>query len=147
MSQNLQIGSTTYKYPLNSETGGTWGEDASAWAKAITDKVNGFSSNSDILTTSASLSNNVVVDTAVSGLSFNSTLVRAATVTYDVIRTAREYGTLLVNYNGSSWDISRQNILGDAGMSFNITAAGQVTYQSSNDIVGTMKFSAKAIEV
>ena len=142
----LQVNTSSFDFPDNGELGGQgWGEEVSGWAEAITNKINGISSNYEILISSATINNNISSDTAISGLSFNSSLVRAAQIYYTITRTTREYGILNVIYNGSSWDISQDSVIGDAGILFNVNSSGQVLYQSTNDIAGTVKFASRSL--
>ena len=147
MSRELQIGSEIYEYPDNNESS-SWGPDASDWAEAITDKINSISGNFDILQSSSSLADNTASDTNITGLSFSSSLVRAAEITFYIARTGKEYGKLLVSYNGSSWDIIQTDTIGDEGILFNITSAGQVQYQSTSTGTGaTIYFFARSLSV
>lgn len=147
MSVVLQVGSQSFNYPTNGETGGTWGEDASGLIVALVTKVNAISSNNDISPTTATLLNNITTNTAISGLSFSSSTVSAATITYYISRTVKQTGTLTVLYTGVGWNLIEGPDNGDAGIVFDINSSGQVVYQSTNDINGTIKYFAKTISV
>jgi hypothetical protein len=143
MSVTKTIGSNSYKIPQNLETAG-WGEDFSAAIQALIDKVNSVSSNNDILPATATITNNTSSNTAVTGLNFNSSLVNGAEVIYYVTRTNREFGRILVMYDGSTWKLTQGPKQGKSGVVLDIDSTGQVVYQSTNDIDGTISFTAKA---
>ncbi len=155
MSQNLQIGTTTYAVATQGETGGTWGEDTAAWMDAITDKVNSISSNYDILPSTASLTNNQSSAANISGLSFNTSLIRSAEIDITVRRTAvgvelSEMFKILVVYESTAaaWLLSEESVGDASGITFSITAAGQIQYVST-DISSsscTAKFRARVVE-
>lgn len=147
MSTTVQISSNSYQIPSNNETGGTWGEDLSSALLALISKVNAISSNNDISPTTATLLNNITTNTAISGLSFSSSTVSAATITYYISRTVKQTGTLTVLYTGVGWNLIEGPDNGDAGIVFDINSSGQVVYQSTNDINGTIKYFAKTISV
>ena len=147
MSTTVQVGSTSYILPGNSAAGGTWGEETAAFLVALTAKVNGMSSSYDILPASATIDNAASAATAISGLSFSSTLVKSAIITYHITRTVRESGTMIAIYDGSAWKLIVGPKIGISGVAFDITNAGQVNYASSSDIAGSINFSARVISV
>lgn len=50
-------------------------------------------------------------------------------------------------YDGSSWTFSNGDIVGDAGVAFQITSSGQVQYFSdATKGAGIIKFRAKTID-
>lgn len=147
MSTTKQIGQNSYLIPSNSEAGGSWGEECSAAFIALIDQISGISNANDILPATATISNNISSNTAIAGLNFSSSLVKAAVITYYITRTAREFGTILVMYDGSSWKMAQGSRVGRSGVALDIDSSGQVVYQSSNGIAGTMNFSAKIVAV
>lgn len=154
MPTELTISNQTYNYPVAGESPG-WGEDATAWAEAVTDVLATVSGPGDIGVTSATIANNQSSASNVSGLLFDSAVVRGATINYTVYRTSTtiatpkaEKGTIEVSYDGSSWSLTRE-ATEDTGVTLTITSGGQVQYTSTDvgatSYSGTMKFYAKAI--
>lgn len=150
MPKDLQIGNTIYEYPVQQD--GNYGEEATAWAEAVTTSLANVQGPNDITITSATLSNNQAVAANVPGLVFNAGSVQAIRVDYLVIRegtaTDTEHGYLEANYNGTDWKITQDGI-GDVGVYFTINASGQVQYTSS-DWAGhtstTIRFRARTID-
>lgn len=157
MAVQLIVNGNTYNYPEAGEDP-QWGEDASAWAVAVTDTLSTLSGTNDILNSTATIANNVSVAADINGLLFNPTNVRSALIQYSVYRASSstllgnaESGVIELVYDnnassGSRW-ITSQIKNGDAGIVFSILDSGQVQYISTNigatSYVGTMKFSAK----
>lgn len=156
---NLTIGNRTFQYPdVGTEAG--WGEDATGWAEAVTELLASLSTPGDILPASFAIQNNVNVATNISGLFFNSGIVRAANVNYAVYRVSdsspngvAESGVLLIDLNetapiGQKWQLS-QIKNGNGGINFSITDSGQVQYTSTDvgavNYQGNIKFSAKVL--
>lgn len=162
MSIPLSLNGTTYNYPENGQDLGTWGEDATAWAQAVTDILNTLVAPGDILATTANINDNVSVATDVAGMNFDPTLVRATNVTYSIYRISTdepsgntEDGTIFLNYDnnaspGSKWTLS-QRTNGNAGVSFSITDLGQVQYTSTQidngggGYSGIIRFAARSL--
>jgi hypothetical protein len=102
---------------------------------------------------------NTATDENVTGLSFSTSNVRSAVITYYVYRTtnstnASESGQIFIDYNASrssneKWSISREAI-GDGSITFGITDAGQVTFTttalSGASHEGYIGFFAKTLE-
>lgn len=157
MSTPLVVNGQTYNYPENRDSP-SWGEEATAWASAVTGVLVGVISSGDIAPTTATIANNQVVAANVTGLSFDTSTVRGAFVEYSVYRVTTsvgatevvETGTIYLAYKSTAnvWDIATVGTAG-AGVTFSITAAGQVKYTSTNmtgsTYSGTIKFRARAI--
>lgn len=154
MSTPLIIDNQTFNYPVAGESPG-WGEDATAWAVAVTNVLATVSGDGDIGLTSATLANNQAVAANVSGLLFDVAVVRGAKIEYSIYRTSStittpkaEKGTMEVSYDGSTWSILR-SATEDTGITFTISSTGQIQYTStdvgSTSYTGTMKFYAKAL--
>lgn len=157
MSRNLIIDNVTYIYPDPGEDPG-WGEGASDWAEAVTDVLNSLLSPGDILETTFTVANNISSPTNITGLAFNTGVVRSALITYSIYRISilnpsgqAETGQLNIVYDNSAGAGNKflltQEAAGNAGVTFNITDAGQFTYISTDidsaGYSGIMKFSAK----
>lgn len=146
----LTIQGNTYNYPDPGQDPG-WGSDASDWAQAVTDVLNFLVNPGDILETSFTIQDNTSVAANINGLRFDSSIVRAANVSYSIIRNgANQSGTLHLNYNssapaGSKWSL-QENRSGDVGVVFSITDLGQVQYMStSTGSTATIRFSARTL--
>ena len=154
MSKQLQIGTSIFEYPENNQNPG-WGEVATDWAEAATDVIADLSGPNDVLLTTALIANTQPTAQNVVGLSFNIGSVKSFSAPYFVTRsvtgtTVVESGTMNGNYDGTAWNFSVVDVIGDGGMDFDITSAGQVTYYSDTlagtSYVGQIKFRAKTID-
>lgn len=152
MATTITINGTDYQLPTQG-TNPPWGSDLSSIIEAIADVVNNLSAAGDILTTSFSVPNNQSSAAVVTGLSFDTATIRSAVVTYSVYRSTTteelaEEGLLLLTYKNTAneWVMSRTSNA-DAGLVFDVTSAGQVTYTSSNmsgaSYTGLLKFKAE----
>ena len=149
MSKSLTIGSCTFQYPEAGTKPG-WGDDATCWAVAVTNKLSTLSGINDICNTTVCIANNQItaanVGSGTCALSFPVATVRSFVVTYAVLRGAvAEAGEMEGVYDGCVWSFAHNHI-GCAGMCFQITGAGQVQYFSSCASVGTIKFRARTID-
>lgn len=154
MSKIVVIGSQEFEIPEVGESPG-YGSELTDFFVAVADALESVQGQDDILLTTASISNNVSVFTSIPGFSFSTASVRAIECSYIVERTTTspaqkfvESGTIIGNYDGANWTIA-SNFVGDAGVTFSISAAGQLQYKSSNitgsSYIGTIKFRAKTI--
>ena len=72
----------------------------------------------------------------VTGLIFDKTKTRSFLVRYSIYRSASggstrsQYGMLLANTDGTSWDYSQGPDVGDAGVVLTVNSSGQVQYTS-----------------
>lgn len=153
----LIVNGQTYLYPENRDSP-PWGEEATAWAQAVTNTLLSIAGSGDILETTANIANNQVAPANVVGLNFDPSLIRGGVVTYSVYRVttstgameAVETGTMYLGYlsNAASWDLAVVGGQG-AGITFSVTSGGQVQYTTTNftgsNYSGTMKFVAKAL--
>ncbi len=159
MSVQITIAGTTFNYPTSGEDP-NWAEDATACIVAIAEALNTLLAPGDILQTTFSIDNNIVVSTNINGLLFDSGTVRAANVSYAVYRTSTanpagnaETGTIHLIFDdsaasGQKWKLT-QTVDGDAGISFAMGDDGQMVYMSTDigslGYVGTIRFSAKTL--
>lgn len=149
MSKTLTIGSETFEYPEQGTSPG-WGENATDWAVATTNKLGTLSGPNDINTTTFPIADSqsaaVDVGTGATSLLFSTSAVRSFEVSYSVIRGSDvETGTMEGIWNGSAWSFSH-SFTGDAGMDFEITAGGQVQYFSDTKGTGTMVYRARVFD-
>lgn len=152
----LTINGVTYNYPVNGENP-EWGNDATDWAQAVTEVINLFVGPGDILDTPGVIDNNISTPTNVNFLLFDTGTVRAANVDYSVFRTSdanpsgyAESGTIFIVFDDSlnQWQLSQRTV-GNSGVVFNITNAGQFQYTSTDigsaNYNGVIRFRAKAL--
>lgn len=154
MSKQLQIGNKIFNYPEAGENPG-YGEDATAWAEAVTEALETVQGANDITPTTTALANNVSVATPVAGLSFNLAQVRRATIEYVIVRvfdagttTITESGTMVADYNGTEFAVSIESN-DDSGVRFDANGAGQITYTSddkTDNVSITLTYEAKTID-
>ena len=150
MPKNLQIGNDIYEYPVQSD--GNWGEEATAWAEAVTDSLANVQGANDILITSSNLNNNQVAPTDIAGLAFSTSSVLSIQLEFFVKRDASsvftESGILSANFDGSDWKTVQESV-GDSGVIFTITPSGQVQYTSTNlasHVSSSVRYRAKTID-
>ena len=89
---------------------------------------------------------------------FNAGSVRSAVIQYAIYRISNsnpsgnaETGEIhLVYDNNDGWNLGIGGVIGDSGVTFSITPAGQIQYQSTDigsiNYNGIMKFQAKALQ-
>lgn len=140
MSSNVNLKNTIYTIPDNGEQP-SWGEGLTDYLEALADIVNSISGPSDLIETSATINNNVTTFTDIAGFFFNPSTVRSFAVrgnfyrTYGVSEVAEEFVLVGLNRGTAGWVLQRDGV-GNAGITFDITSAGQVQYKSSN-LAGT----------
>jgi len=146
MSKLLQVGNDVFEYPQQG-TGAGHGEEATAWAEAVTEALANFLGPNDILLTSANLANGVATPQVIPGLSFNTGQVQHINVEFLIVRiydvapvppeteptTTKivESGKIYGNFNGSDFRISIEATGDDTGVELDVTAGGQFNYTSS----------------
>lgn len=159
MAVKLVLLGTTYEIPSPGESP-NWGEALTAYLTAVNEFLTLIIDPNDILPTEENILNNQPSDVLVKGLVFNSSLVRAANVTYSIIRetdssTVVETGVLLLNYDPDApatekWQFT-QTVNDNAGVILSVTDAGQFYYQSNDltgaNYTGTIKFTSKILRV
>lgn len=154
MAKNLQIRNEIFPYPEPGDNPG-WGENATAWATAVTDALSTIQGPNDILITSAIINNNQSSPTAISGLVFNTAQVRSVNIQFFITRVydsgssvLTDSGVILGDYDGSTFVVSPEHTR-DAGVIFDVTNGGQLTYTSSNlanHVSSTIRFKASTID-
>lgn len=157
MPKSLIVNNTPFSYPTTGDEPG-WGGDATGWAEEVTKVLNNLVGPDDILETSFNIANNQIAATNVTGLVFNAGSVRSANIQYAVYRISdsnpsgfAETGEMhLVYDNNDGWHLGIGGVVGNSGVVFTITPAGQIQYQSSDigaiNYVGLIKFTAKALQ-
>jgi hypothetical protein len=134
MPRKLILNGTVYNYPLPGDEQ-KWGEDATDWAEAVTDIFSTIVGAGFIPETTITINDNVTSFTNILGASFNSAVSRSFSLSYAISRTDgsnffTESGIINGVYDGADWDYTIERV-GDAGMDFNVTSAGQLQYKSS----------------
>lgn len=136
------------------------------WAPAILQAfllieaaLNGITSTFDITPQILDISAfNTATNEDVIGLTFSTTAVRSAVITYYVYRTTNtenksESGQIFIDYNpgrtiNNKWSLSREAV-GDGAITFSITDTGQVQFSTvalaGSSHVGYIGFFAKTI--
>jgi len=153
-TKSLTVNNNTYDYPADGEDPG-WGAEATGWAEEVTNTLDSLLGAGDILETPGEIANNQSVALDVLQLAFEPTVTRSAVVTYSIYRNTdsaslSETGTINILYDASQptnekWVVT-QSFVGNAGVIFTITDAGQFQYTSTN-MAGTgyvNKFKFKA---
>lgn len=153
MATSVTINGNSYFIAEQSDSS-PWGEDLHDLLVALTTIANNTFSTGDIAKTNFTVANNQAVAADITGLSFDTAIVRSATITYSAYRSTNinevsEHGQLFITYKSTAatWEIVRF-AAGDAELQFTITSSGQLQYTSSN-LAGTsynslLKFEAKA---
>lgn len=103
----------------------------------------------DLAETSFTAADNQAVAANVTGLAFANATVRSFTAIVSIVRNAT-YQHLTVSgiQKAASWEISQISTGDDCGLTFSITSAGQVQYQSSSTgSTATVKFRAQTTSV
>lgn len=160
MPITLIVNNIPYQYPVPGDSPG-WGQGATGWAEEVTAVLNDLVSPTDILPTTFSIANNNAVASNVTGLSFNTGLVRAAFIDYSVYRTSTsnpsgqsEGGQLIAVYDnsastGNKWSLTQGPVNGNSGIIFSMTDAGQIQYTTTDigtpGYSGVIKFSATTL--
>lgn len=155
MSTPVVINGQDFNIPTQGQNP-PWGEDLSALLIAMVASLNGLQGPNDILLTPFTISNNTSSSANVTGALFDTTKVRAAIIDYSIYRSTSttelsEVGTIYLTYKSTAgtWDMS-QTYGGDSGVTFSITAGGQLQFTSTNlsgtGYVGKMKFSARTFD-
>lgn len=152
----LIINNTPYQYPTAGDEPG-WGNDAAGWAEGVTNVLADLLGPNDILETAFNVANNQLAFADVTGLIFSAASVRAAEINYSVFRVSTanpsgftETGLIQLIYdNNFGWSINQGDLLGNSGVTFQITPAGQIQYKSTDigalNYIGTMKYRAKTL--
>lgn len=154
-TKKLTIGNDTFEYPINGT--GNYGEEATAWANAVTVALQEVKGPGDISTTETTL---VGVDNGdgtstgiVSGLLFDVSFVQAIEINGLITRTFTdtsidvEYVSIKGGYDGVEFYFTEEYNGEDTEVEFSFDG-GQVKFTSVNDantVSRTFKFTAKAI--
>lgn len=152
MSKIVIVGTEEFEIPLEGENG-NYGTSVTDWIVAVSDALATVQQPNDILTTVAPILNNQSSPVSIAGFSFDTSEVISINSEYIITRTTDtpavnlvENGTIQGNYNGTAWTIVVEHI-NSAGVDFDITSGGQITYTSTNltgsNYSGEIIFKAK----
>lgn len=160
MARDLIVNGVTYAYPDAGESPG-WGEVSTDWAEAVTNALAASSSAGDILPSTANILDNQSTAQNVVGLVFSTSVTQGAIVQFLIVRSNNpsptikkvESGNLYITYNSlaASWELSQISV-GTSGVTFSITATGQIKYISdsvggSSNYSGKIKFKASSLGI
>lgn len=155
MSSNVTVNNKVFSIPDQGETP-PYGEDLTAFFKEVATVLGTVSGSNDILTTTFSLTNNQSSAANITGLNFNTSQVRAATIKYVIRRTTsdpltyQESGTIECDFDGSTFTISVDSLGDSTGVTLSATNSGQLQYTSSNlanHSASVITFKATTIDV
>lgn len=148
------ISGTEYQLPVQGDSP-PWGDNLDSIIQAMIASLATLNGTGDILNTSFTLVNNQTSPVNVVGLSFDTSTIRSAEVSYSIYRSSNtpnefsECGTLLLTYKSTAgtWEIAQIDV-GSSGVIFTITNAGQIQYTTTDigngSYVGKLVFRAKA---
>lgn len=136
MSIVLTINNTPFEIPEQGDQA-PWGENVTDFLSEVARTINSLSGPSDILETSAIINNNMSTPTDIPTFFFDPVSVRSFRAEVSVYRTygtnevSEEISFVGLNQGTAGWLIQIDRI-GNSGVTLDITAAGQVTYTSTN---------------
>lgn len=147
MSVTINIGGTLIEFP-SSGASPNWAPALIEFAQAVELKLQSVGSVTDIPPTQETITSyNTLVN--LSKLSFPTTLVRAAEISYAIKRTGTisENGKILAIYDDSKWILSR-DFVGDADCTFEAQPNGQFQIKVNDAGKGSAEISyfAKTLE-
>lgn len=153
--RDLPAGHTAVNYTPSSEAGESTA-NISAHIKGIDTAL--ASAGGGEATGNTTVANNQAVAANVTGLSFDGSTYRSVCIRYSIARVTSStemncIGSLDISYNTTTgvWDMTNDASNQNAGITFDVTNAGQVTYTSTNlsgtGYVGTIRWSAKTFGV
>lgn len=166
MTKLFRIGNDVFEYPQQG-TGEGHGEDATAWAEAVTNSLANFLGPNDLLLTTANLANGVLSPSVIPGLTFNTGQVQHTNIEFLTIRIYDdttdplnpirirlvESGKIFGNYNGSDFRISIESVGDNTGIEIDVNNNGQFVYTSTDlsqapnvHISSTILFKASTID-
>lgn len=146
MPKILTIGTDEFEFPLEGENAG-YGSEITDWAEAVTDSLSTVERPGDLINKTAPILDSQPSFTPIPEFTFSSAIVASFEAKYYIERptSKREAGFIEGYHDGSDWSIAIR-VIGDAGISLDITPTGQIRYTSSSvGGVGTIKFEAKVI--
>lgn len=165
MATTVTISGIEYSLPSQGDNA-PWGDQLNSILDALIEVANNSIGTGEITPSSFSMSNNQSSAANITGLSFNIAVVRGFWAEFTLYRKltnssnviTEEYaecGTIHGVYktNAATWQLAVTGVgIGDAGITFSITSAGQLQYVSSNLTIPasgshtcTLKFRSRAL--
>lgn len=157
MAPTITIQGTIIDFPDSAQSP-NWADPIIQFAQAVEAALETVAGPFDIAPQLYLMVSNVNTDVSLTNLSFPTSNVRGARITYTVFRTTTtntvaEEGNIDIVYNpdgptGNKWEISREKT-GDALVTFSITDTGQVQFSSTVlaglNHQGNIGYTAKAL--
>lgn len=152
MSKKLTVGNEVFEYPVQGSA--NYGEEATAWAEAVSEVIATVIGPGDILTQQVSLNG---ASGNINGLVFDISFVQRILVEGIITRenlldSTKKVESFVIDgvYNGSEFNFSITRTGEDTDIDINITgpASGQFVFTNSDvdpNKPVTMKFKAKSI--
>lgn len=141
MARTVTVGNEEFELPVQGDNP-DFGETLTDYFVAVADALGTVQAPNDIPSTTASILNNQASFTNISGFIFDSSEVIAINSEFIIVRTTVspannlvESGFIQGNFDGTSWNWTVESV-GNAGIDWNITSAGQLQYKST-DVSGT----------
>ena len=151
MSVTITIKGTPIDFPSSGESP-NWSPAVIEFAQAVEEALLSVVGPNDIPSQVFTILNdNVTVD--VTNLSFSTADVRSVYIKYAIILSGSsvitEAGNIILVYNGSSWELTRDFVGDTTGCNFQISGIGQVSITIpviSGFTSGKLSFSAQALQ-
>lgn len=135
-----------------------WAEAIIQFAEAVESALSSVAGAFDVAPQLYTMVSNANTNVALPSLSFPTSQVQGALITYSVYRTTNstkvsEFGTLEITYNpdgpiNNKWEIARE-FTGNAQVTFTVTDTGQVEFSSTaltgSSHSGLIGYTAKAL--
>lgn len=134
----LTVNNKQFVYPDPGDEPG-WGEGATDWAEEVTTLLAGIFGPGDFLESSFSLPANSTGNLA--GILFNTSEVTGLTMSFKASSSLNaEKGKIELIYNpnnaiNSRWSVGQESVGELTGVTFSVTDAGQLQYETSSDSV------------
>lgn len=140
----LNVKGRQFNYPDPGREPG-WGEDATAWAEAITEAVETAVAAGD-LRGEVTLPPQSPTPLAIPGVQISSLQSSAGKVLYHLTEGSNyQSGVLTLTKLSNDWLITREYVGDNIDISFQITSSGQITYTST--AAGSVSFKYRFITV
>lgn len=142
---DLIVNGKTFNYPDQGKEPNT-GKPQTEWAAEVTEVLENLAGLGTITETQSLIENNVSAAKSVAGLTFSSSLTKAATVEYRIYRKTAltdetaEVGILTIGYSNADpsnrWTLAREITNGEPTLVYlDIDNTGQVKYTSSDKLI------------
>jgi hypothetical protein len=143
---NLVVKGQTYNYPDSGREPG-WGEDATAWAKAVTEALASAIAPGDIRGDATLIPANT--PTAIIGVQISNVQSVSGRLFYHLeAGTNYQSGILTFTRTSNNWQISREYVGNDIPeITFSVTPTGQIQYTSTLTGNATFRYRFVTVEV